>query len=115
MGSYYVPNPNQYTQVAAYSVARDSTIPSGASIVQGIYYMWNESGFTGKGWMTGVTGGPTQVFGFTSEEDVKEYLASNQDLNDVFSYWSKHYTLDGWDAFYDAVGTGSGCMDVVRQ
>lgn len=113
MGGYYVPNPNQYTQVAAYSVARDNTIPSGVSIVQGIYYMWNEDGFTGKGWKTEVAGGPTAMYpGFTSDDAVAEYVAANGNLNDVFANWAKNYTLEGWHAFYTAVGVESGCMDV---
>lgn len=114
MGGYYVPNPNQYTQVAAYSVARDNTIPSGASIVQGIYYMWNDEGFTGQGWMCEVKGGPTNIYGFGSDEEVAAYLAEHNDLDEVFSNWSLKYDLAGWDAFYDAVGTDSNCMDVVR-
>ena len=113
MGSYYVPNPNQYTQVAAYSVARDSTIPSGASIVRGIYYMWNEFGFTGKGWMYGVTGGPTNMYEeFNSNDDVADYVAKQGNLDAVFLYWSQNYTLEGWDNFYTEVGVDSGCMDV---
>lgn len=113
MGGYYVPNPNQYTQVAAYSVARDNPIPSGASIVQGIYYMWNEDGFTGQGWMRGVEGSPTNIYpGFTSDEDVTNHIVTNGNLNAVFSHWSQHYTLEGWDNFYNAVRVDSGCMDV---
>lgn len=116
MGGYYVPNPNQYTQVAAYSVARANTIPSGASIVHGIYYMWNNQGFTGKGWMHNIDGGPTNMYpDFNSDEDVANYVVNNEDLNDVFSYWAQHYTLEGWDNFYDAVGVGSGCMDVHHE
>ena len=44
-GSNYVSAPanQEYEAVAAYSVdSRDGTIPSGASIVHGIYYMWND-------------------------------------------------------------------------
>lgn len=116
MGGYYVPNPNQYTQVAAYSVARDNTIPSGASIVQGIYYMWNDDGFTGNGWMYSVKGGPTNSYPhFKSDDDVVAYLAERKDLNEVFSYWSQNYTLEGWDNFYNNVGVDSGCMDVYHQ
>ncbi len=114
MGGYYVPNPNQYTQVAAYSVARDNTIPSGASIIQGIYYMWNDEGFTGQGWMCNVEGGPTNMyFGFNSDDEVAAYLAANKNLNEVFDHWSTVYDKYGWDAFYDAVGIG--CMDVHHQ
>ena len=113
MGGYYVPNPNQYTQVAAYSVAGDITIPSGASIVQGIYYMWNDEGFTGNGWMYGIEGGPTNMYsGFTSNDDVANYVAANGNLDAVFADWAKNYTLEGWHAFYTAVGVNSGCMDV---
>ena len=114
MGGYYVPNPNQYTQVAAYSVARDNTIPSGASIVQGIYYMWDENGFTGGGWMYGVTSGPTNSYpDFDSDKDVAEYVASKGNLDDVFKHWSTVYNKDGWHAFYTAVGIG--CMDVIQS
>ena len=113
MGGYYVPNPNQYTQVAAYSVARDNPIPSGASIVRGIYYMWNDGGFTGQGWMYDVPGGPTNTYeGFKSNDDVAAYVAEHGNLNAVFSDWSLKYTLEGWDNFYTAVGVKSGCMDV---
>lgn len=116
MGGYYVPNPNQYTQVAAYSVARANTIPSGASIVHGIYYMWNDRGFTGQGWMYSVSGGPTNMYqDFKSDEDVASFVANNGNLNDVFSHWAQNYTLEGWDNFYDAVGVGSGCMDVHHE
>lgn len=113
MGGYYVPNPNQYTQVAAYSVARENTIPSGASIVRGIYYMWDDGGFTGKGWMYDIPGSPTNMYEeFTSNDDVAAYVASKGNLDAVFSYWAQHYTLEGWDKFYNAVGVNSGCMDV---
>lgn len=113
MGSYYVPNPNQYTQVAAYSVARDSTIPSNASIVLGNYYMWNDYGFTGNGWMYDIVGGPTNMYGdFSSNDDVADYVTSKGNLNEVFEHWSAVYTVEGWHAFNIAVGTG--CMDVVR-
>lgn len=113
MGGYYVPNPNQYTQVAAYSVARDSTIPSGASIVRGIYYMWDDGGFTGKGWMYNVSGGPTNMYeDFKSDEDVANYVATVGNLNAVFDYWAQNYTFEGWDNFYMAVRENSGCMDV---
>lgn len=116
MGGYYVPNPNQYTQVAAYSVARDNTIPSGASIVHGIYFMWNDGGFTGQGWRYSVDGGPTKMYpGFTCDEDVDKYVADGKNLNDVFAYWAQHYTLEGWNNFYNAVGVDSGCMDVHHQ
>lgn len=112
MGSAYVPHP-QYSAVAAYSVPDQNSIPSGASIVHGIYYMWNEGGFTGQGWMYEITGGPTSMYpDFKSNEDVANYVANNGNLNEVFSNWSQSYTLEGWDNFYKAVGVDSGCMDV---
>ena len=113
MGGYYVPNPNQYTQVAAYSVTRDSTIPSGASIVHGVYYKWNDGGFTGQGWMYKIVGGPTNMYqDFQSDEDVANYVATHGNLDAVFSYWSEHYDINGWNNFYTAVGYDTGCMDV---
>ena len=111
-GANYSVNPEIYSEVAAFST-QDPTIPSGASIVRGIYYMWNDGGFTGNGWMYGVEGGPTNMYpGFTSDDDVAAYVAANGNLDDVFSNWSKKYTLEGWDEFYNAVGVDSGCMDV---
>ena len=49
---------------------------------------------------------------FHSDTDVANYVATHGDLDDVFSYWAQHYTLEGWDNFYTAVGVDSGCMDV---
>lgn len=115
MGSYYVPNPNQYTQVAAYSVARDNTIPSGVTTVLGIYYIWNtDSGFTGNGWMTHVSGGPTAMFDFKGAgySGVEEYVAKVGNLDAVFQHWMSVYNSEGWLAFTNEVG--SSCMDVVR-
>lgn len=113
-GANYSVNPEIYSEVAAFST-RDITIPSGASIVQGIYYMWNDDGFTGKGWMHDIAGGPTNVYGFTSDDEVAVYVAREKNLDAVFSHWQKNYTLEGWDNFYDAVGVDSGCMDVHKQ
>lgn len=116
-GTNYVNNryayDEEYSSVTAYSVPADNGIPSGASIVRGIYYMWNDQGFTGQGLMTGVDGGPTAMYpDFTSDADVENYISRVGNLNDVFSYWAAHYTLEGWDKFYNAVGVGSGCMNV---
>lgn len=114
MGGYYVDNRYAYEEVSAYSVSTFSNeIPSGASIVRGIYYMWNDQGFIGQGWMYDVEGGPTNMYpDFNSDEDVAGYVAEQGDLNEVFSYWAQNYTLGGWDNFYNEVGVGSGCMDV---
>lgn len=107
----------EYSTVSAYSIgSREAGIPSGASIVHGIYYMWNDEGFTGQGWMQGVAGGPTNIYpGFDSDDDVADHVATHGDLDKVFSYWALHYTLEGWDEFYNAVGVDSGCMDVDRS
>ena len=111
-GANYSVNPEIYSEVAAFST-RDNTIPSGASIVHGIYYKWDDEGFTGKGWMYEITGGPTNMYpDFQSNEDVANYVANNGDLNAVFSHWSTKYDLTGWDKFYNAVGIESGCMNV---
>ena len=114
-GANYSVNPEIYSEVAAFST-RNTTIPSGASIVRGIYYMWNDEGFTGQDWMYEVDGGPTNMYpDFHSEEDVENYVATNRNLNEVFSYWTQNYTLEGWNNFYTAVGVDSGCMDVVHS
>lgn len=113
MQGSYVYHP-EYSPVQAFSYGRNGTsIPSGASIVRGIYYMWDDGGFTGKGWMYDVSGGPTNMYpDFKSNEDVASYVETNGNLNAVFSYWAQNYDLLGWDRFYNAVGVGSGCMDV---
>lgn len=115
-GSNYVRNPNKesYTDVSAYGIATYAGIPSGATVVQGIYYMWDDAGFTGKGWMCEVEGGPTQIYGFKSNDDVREYLTTYPNLDEVFRFWSGKYDMEGWNNFYNAVGADSGCMDVVR-
>ena len=75
-GGTYISNKfkdgEEYDPVEGYSVnTRDANIPSGASIVRGIYYMWNDRGFTGQGWMHDIEGGPTNIYpGFTSDDDV---------------------------------------------
>ena len=81
--------------------------------------MWDEDGFTGKGWMSKIEGSPTNIypeFAVKLEEErddaVAEYVATKGNLDDVFSYWSTQYTLEGWDNFYTEVGVDSGCMDV---
>lgn len=114
MGGYYVENRYAYEEVSAYSVSTFSNeIPSGASIVRGIYYMWDENGFSGQGWRQNITGSPTNIYpGFTSDDDVADYVAEHGNLDEVFSHWAQHYTLEGWDNFYNAVGVDSGCMDV---
>lgn len=114
-GANYSVNPEIYSEVAAFST-RNTSIPSGASIVHGIYYMWNENGFTGNGWKYDIKGGPTNMYpDFGSNEDVAAYVANNGNLNDVFLHWSQNYDLTGWDNFYNAVGVNSGCMDVDQR
>lgn len=105
---------DQYTAVAAYSTnSINTTIPSGASIVRGIYYMWDDGGFSGRGWMYNISGSPTNMYPeFQSNDDVATYVAEYGNLDAVFSHWAQHYTLEGWDNFYNAVGVDSGCMDV---
>ena len=111
-GANYSVNPEIYSEVAAFST-QDPTIPSGASIVRGIYYMWNDQGFTGKGWMYEVDGGPTKLYpDFNSNDDVAAYVADKGNLDAVFSHWAQNYTLEGWDNFYTEVGVDSGCMNV---
>lgn len=117
-GITYVPAPQErYDGVMAFSVpAEGTTIPSGSTVVEGIYYLWNNEGFIGRGWMYEVQGGPTNKFqGFKSNEDVAAYVIEYGSLNEVFKEWSLNYTLEEWHGFYMAVGVGSGCMDVVHS
>lgn len=114
-GANYSVNPEIYSEVAAFST-RNTTIPSGASIVHGIYYKWNDDGFTGRGWMHDVKGGPTNMYpDFNSNDDVAAYVANKGNLDAVFSNWSENYTIEGWNNFYINVGYDSGCMDVHQQ
>ena len=124
-GGSYVKNPGydpneieQYSTVQAYTISGNSrAIPSGASIVRGIYFMWNDEGFTGKGWRYDIVGGPTNKYpDFHSNDDVANYVAANQNLDDVFSSWAQHYTFEGWHNFYMAVyNSNPNCMDVDRS
>ena len=60
-----------------------------------------------------ISGGPTNMYSdFSSNQDVAAYAAEKGNLDEVFKNWAQKYTLEGWDNFYDAVGVGSGCMDV---
>ena len=120
-GINYAKNP-EYDGVSAYSVStNDVTIPSGTTIIRGIYYMWNEIGFQSQGWMTNIPGSPLYMYfkdgkyvgnGSEWEDWAEEYLTANGNLNAVFEYWSLNYTINDWDNFYNAVGADSGCMDV---
>ena len=117
-GINYIPSPKEeYDGVMAFSVpAEGTTIPSGATIVRGIYYKWNERGFIGQGWMYNIPGGPTGMYPhFNSEADVAAHVAEHQNLDKVFEHWSQYYTLEGWDTFYNAVGATSGCVDVAHS
>lgn len=122
MGTNYVRNREyeqervQYQSLMASATSNSSNvISSGATIVEGIYYMWNENGFTGKGWMYDLEGSPTNKYSdFKNDEDVAEYVENTGNLDAVFSSWSMNYTLDDWHRFYTAVGVNSGCMDVVH-
>ncbi len=116
-GSNYVQAP--YEAVEANAISTYAGIPSGATIVRGIYYKWGDGGFTSRGWMSNIEGSPTNIYPEFSvlqenvrDQAVAQYVATKGDLDDVFFYWSQHYTLEGWDNFYNAVGVDSGCMDV---
>ena len=122
MGTNYVRNREyeqervQYQSLMASATSNSSNvISSGATIVEGIYYMWNENGFTGNGWMYEIEGSPTNKYpDFKNDEDVAEYVENTGNLDAVFSSWSMNYTLADWHRFYTAVGVNSGCMDVVH-
>lgn len=120
-GINYVKNP-EYDRVSGYSVStNDVTIPSGTTIVRGIYYMWNENGFHSNGWMTDIEGSPLNMYfsdglytgtGSNWEDWADEYITKFGNLNAVFDHWSQNFDIQDWDSFYTAVGANSGCMDV---
>lgn len=52
-------------------------------------------------------------FGPNSDDDVTEYVANGNNLNEVFKHWSTVFDSEGWLAFSNAVG--ASCMDVVQS
>lgn len=85
-----------YDDDPVYGVAvqnNGTTIPSGSYIVGGRYYEWNDEGFTGKTFFTGIPG-PTRNYNFSSDTDVIDYLnklpEGSRNLNAVFEAWQRH-------------------------
>ena len=114
-----------YEPVSARALSGSFEIPSGATVVDGFYFIWDDGGFTGNGWLTNVQGGPTQIFfGANNDQAVEEYLNAQQEatgsanLNAVFSNWQLpgNYTDAGVNAFLSAVGgLGGGCATVEHK
>lgn len=112
MPEVFVYHPD-YSPVQAFANTRDITISSGTTVVEGIYYSWDNEGFTSSGWLYNVKGGPTNMYpDFRSNEDVANYVATTGSLDDVFNHWSTVYDKVGWNAFYSAVNYN--CWDVVN-
>lgn len=120
MGTTYVER-KIYEEVNAFSVsARNVAIPSTATVVEGIYYIWNPGlGFQGTGWQETLEGSPMAVYDFgaysgdTTVDKINNYIEQYDNLDAVFLNWSNY--LDGldaqtsmvcWDKFYQAVPTG---------
>lgn len=106
-GGNYVSAP--YSAVAAYSVDGTNTIPSGATIVQGVYYMWDEQGFISTGWHADMFGSPINSgLGNVSNDEVLAYIADpnrgNGTLDPIFANWNPD--MNAWDVFYNAVPLG---------
>lgn len=117
MGTNYVRN-REYEQERLMASAANGTsnaIGSGYTVVEGIYYKWNDQGFTGQGWMHEIAGSPTNLYpDFSDDDDVESYVLAHGNLDDVFKHWANVYTLTDWHNFYTAVGVESGCMDVIH-
>lgn len=117
-----VPMKENYEPVEGRTVnSRETIIPSDAYQVGGIYYEWNDEGFTGKSFFTDIINGPTNSYGFNSDADVIDYLNSlpegQRNLNAVFLNWQNfinglsdddawEYSRNFEDAVYNAGGTG---------
>lgn len=97
-----------YSPVEANSAPANRAIPSGATAVNGVYFSWNEKGFTGSGWYI-TDGSPLASAGIT-EQSIDDYLAENENLNSVFASWSP--TFEGflnWADNFREDGPGAGC------
>lgn len=122
----FIPEKEGYQTVYGKAVnSRDTIIPSGANQVGGLYYEWDDSGFTGMGFFTNIENGPTANFGFTSDEDVLNYLNSQSEgqknLNAVFRAWQDFIDSlpadDAWNVgrrFEDAVHNAGGTACIHR-
>lgn len=110
-GGNYVSAPI-YNDVAAYSTYANSTVPSGATVINGAYFRWDRSGFTGHGWFRQVEGGP--LSGFASDEAVLAYIDGEGQgtLNGIFSSWNPTYDqfMDFADNFREGE-IAAGCAD----
>lgn len=118
---------SQYDGVKGRSVSTyDATIPSGETIIGGIRFNWvapdevigdNYGGFVGISWYHDFEGGPTNVYKFNSEEDVYNYVKTNNNLNDVFKKWSEHLDSlgDNWNIIYTAFVDKVGGTCAVKE
>lgn len=101
-----------YAPVDAVAVSARNAIPSNVTIVDNVYYSWNENGFVGVSWFFNISGSPMVNAGLTSEELVEEYFNDHTDLNDVFDAW--HPDKKEFDDFYNAVKDNAyNCYDIV--
>ena len=125
-GGNYVAKP--YSTVSAKAARNEPAIPStGAVIVGGVYYAWENSetrkGFTGNGsWFTNIQEGPTYAYfsqnmgsASTLEAAAQNYVDTNGNLDAIFEYWrdSPDYDVDQYQAFLNAIQSGArGCASV---
>lgn len=101
-----------YVSIAAYKVNARDAVPSGATVINGVYFIWNNSGFTGHSFYTNIPYGPTASYGFKSDQAVIDYITANINLDDVFASWNP--TFDEFMYFADLFRTGGeayGCAD----
>ena len=100
-----------YSPVEANSAPANRAIPSGSTAVNGVYFLWNEKGFTGTGWFL-TPGSPLWDSGLTTVAAVDDYLSTNDNLNEVFSAWNpSFYEFMDWAENFREDGKGAGCAD----
>lgn len=113
-GVNYVPVPYEPVDANAISTY-DATIPSDATLVDGVYFAWNENGFTGKTWLLdeNIPSHPLKDNTYqqlNSEEEIAAWFESHADLNDIFSAWNPDFDpYYAFESLFAANGPAAGC------
>lgn len=113
-GVNYVPVPYEPVDANAISTY-DATIPSDATLVQGVYFAWNENGFTGQTWLLDaeILSHPLKDNThqqLNSEEDIATWFETHTDLNDIFSSWHPNFEqYFAFESLFVAGGPAAGC------
>lgn len=99
-----------YSEVQAMAMPMTNSVPSGATVVNGAYFNWNESGFVGTGWYI-TDGSPLASAGLTLDT-IDQYLADKGNLNEVFANWAPNFNeFMSWADNFREGRSGAGCAD----